>query len=161
MERKRILVVDDDPGATTLLQLYFEKSVTYEVKVENTSTRALATAEQFRPDLVFLDVDMPSMGGGEVANRLNKSPFFRGVPLVFLTATVSKEELLVRGGTIGGARFLAKPATRREVLDCVIEHLGIDAIRKRRMAAGSNGVPYPPSPKCDRGNSDTKQEAQF
>ena len=123
-ERKRILVVDDEPSATALLELYLEKSAVYEVKVENTPTRVLAVAEQFGPDLIFLDVDMAGMDGGELASRFRSSPRFKGVPVVFLTAMVTKEEVSAGGGMVGGQPFLAKPVSRRDVIDCAAAHLG-------------------------------------
>ena len=133
VERKRILVIDDEPSASTLLQLYFETSSTYEVKVENVPAKALAVAEKYEPDLIFLDLNMPDLSGDELANHFSASPKLKKVPVVFLTSMVTRDEVSFRGGMIAGRAFLAKPATRRDVLDCVVQHLGIDAMCRRRM----------------------------
>ena len=45
-------------------------------------------------------------------------------PLVFLTATVLKEEAQAAGGVIGGYNFLAKPATTAEIINCIEKHTG-------------------------------------
>jgi DNA-binding response OmpR family regulator len=46
------------------------------------------------------------------------------VPIVFLTATVTREEVRARRGLVGGLPFLAKPVDLHEVLACVKRHLG-------------------------------------
>ena len=58
-EKKRILVVDDEPSITRLLKLNLEQAGEYEVATEDVSKAALAAAEEFQPDLILLDVMMP------------------------------------------------------------------------------------------------------
>ena len=123
-EKKRILVVDDEPSITRLLKLNLEQTGDYKVATENDSRAALATAEQFQPDLMMLDVMMPGMDGGNLATALQESPKLKGVPIVFVTAAVTREELRKRSGLVGGQPFLAKPVNLREVLTCLQHHLG-------------------------------------
>jgi len=127
MKLKRILVVDDEANVTTMLRLLFERTREYEIKVENTSSRAVMAAEKFRPDLILLDVDMPEIDGGELASHFGDNPKFEAVPIVFLTGSVTKEEVSKNGGFIGGLPFLAKPVNRAEVLRCVRKYLGLKA----------------------------------
>ena len=122
--KKRILVVDDEPGITRLLKLNLEQTGHYEVATENASRAALATAEQFQPDLMLLDVMMPDLDGGNLAAELQASPKLKGVPIVFLTATVTREEVNKRRGLVGGLPFLAKPVNVNEVLACLERQLG-------------------------------------
>lgn len=123
-EKKRILVVDDESSITRLLKLNLELTGGYEVATENVSRAALATAEQFRPDLMLMDVVMPGMDGGTLASALQASPRLKGVPIVFLTAAVTREEVRARRGLVGGLPFLAKPVNLQEVLACLQQHLG-------------------------------------
>ena len=58
-EKKRILVVDDEPSITRLLRLSLEQAGEYEVATEDVSKAALAAVEEFQPDLILLDVMMP------------------------------------------------------------------------------------------------------
>jgi CheY-like chemotaxis protein len=123
-EKKRILVVDDEPSITRLLKLNLEQTGGYEVATENVSGAALATAERFQPDLILLDLRMPGMDGGNLAVILQASPKLNGVPIVFLTASATQEELCERHGLVGGLPFLAKPVNLHEVLACLEQHLG-------------------------------------
>ena len=121
---KRILVVDDEPSITRLLKLNLEQTGAYEVATENVSKAALAAAEAFRPDMILADVVMPGLDGGALASQLQASPRLKGVPIVFLTAAVTREEVRARLGQIGGLPFLAKPVNLHEVLTCLERHLG-------------------------------------
>jgi two-component system, OmpR family, response regulator len=132
-EQKRILVVDDEPSITRLLKLNLEQTGDYVVSTENTSKDAPAAAEVFRPDLILLDVMMPGLDGGDLAGVFRASPTTRNVPIVFLTAAVTREEVRARHGLIGGLPFLAKPVNLHEVLGCLEQHLG-----PPRSAAAAN-----------------------
>src|SRR5256885_6808592 len=90
MNRKRILVVDDEIGFTRLLKLTLEQTNDYEVRVENRPERALSAAREFRPDLVLLDVVMPRMFGADVAAGLRADGRLESTPVLVFTATVSQ-----------------------------------------------------------------------
>jgi CheY-like chemotaxis protein len=115
-EKRRILIVDDEAGFTRLVRLTLEGTGKYEVREENDGTQALAAALEFKPDLVFLDVVMPLVDGGDIAAQLRRAPRLRGVPIVFLTAIVTENEA---GGSIGGFPFLAKPVTLDSLVNCI------------------------------------------
>ncbi len=124
MSKKRILLVDDEVGFTRLLKLNLEQTDQYEVQVENTAMGALNHAVDFQPHLILLDVIMPAMDGGELATRLSTKAKLKGVPIVFLTAAVKKEEVSSHGGEIGGYPFIAKPVDLPQVIACIESHLG-------------------------------------
>ena len=120
MSKKKIMIVDDESGFTRLLRLVLP---TYEICEENDSNRALATALQFRPDLILLDVVMPDLDGGAVAAQIRGEPLLSRVPIVFLTAIVSENETKT-DKTIGGFPFLAKPVSLESIMKCLAEHFG-------------------------------------
>ncbi len=66
---------------------------------------------------------MPDLDGGNLASAMQASPKLKGVPIVFLTAAVTREEVRERRGLIGGLPFLAKPVNLHEVLGCLERHL--------------------------------------
>jgi CheY-like chemotaxis protein len=121
--KKKILVVDDEASFTRLLQLNLEQTGEYEVQVVNVSTLAVAQAERFQPDLILLDVMMPGLSGGDLAEHFQKRGSLRNIPIVFLTAAVKKDEVSLHGGLIGGLPFLAKPVDTTELIACLKKHL--------------------------------------
>jgi len=122
MDRIRVLLIDDEPAFTRMLKLNLERRG-YEVRVENNGANAHAVARQFRPDFIFLDVIMPDVDGGEAASSIRNDRDLEGVPIVFLTAGVSKEKARLRGGVIGGETYVAKPASVEEVIRCIEQGL--------------------------------------
>jgi CheY-like chemotaxis protein len=112
---KRILVVDDEEDVLFVLK----KTLTargYSVITAMSGTYAMALAEAQRPDLIILDVAMPEMDGGEVSARLQEHPSTRSIPVIFLTALLSKTEESQRSHLIDGKITLAKPIDMEELL---------------------------------------------
>jgi len=124
MSKKRILFIDDEENFTTLVKLILEKDGEYEIRTESNASQALTTAREFQPDMIFLDVIMPSMDGPTIASELAMDEHLKDVPIVFLTATASKDEVTEGGGKIGGRPFLAKPVNHEELTSCIQETLG-------------------------------------
>jgi CheY-like chemotaxis protein len=123
MEKKRILVIDDETTFTKMVRLNLEKTGRYEVREEHRGRRAAAVAREFKPHLIFLDVIMPDVDGGEVAALIQADFRLKDVPIVFLTATISKREVGDTGGLRGGLFFLAKPVTTEQLETCIAKHL--------------------------------------
>jgi CheY-like chemotaxis protein len=123
-EKKRILAVDDQASNTRLVKLYLEQTGNYLVREENNARAALSTAEEFQPHLILLDVMMPGIDGGELSTSIKASPRLKSVPVVFLTAVVTKEEVEEGHGKVGGHPFLAKPVVLSEMITCLKFHLG-------------------------------------
>jgi len=122
-EKKRILVVDDRASNSRLVKIYLERTNNYVVREENHATAALATAVEFQPHLILLDVMMPGMDGGELAAHFRANPKLKDVPIVFLTAAVTKGEVEAGRGRVGGFPFLAKPVVLPEMVACLKHHL--------------------------------------
>ena len=122
--KKRILVVDNESSFTHLLKLNLEQTGGYEVKEENDAKRILASTLEFKPDLVLLDIMMPGTSGAHAAAQLKENERLKNIPVVFVTAMVSKQETTSQGGIIGGNFFVAKPVGTRELVDCIEKQLG-------------------------------------
>jgi CheY-like chemotaxis protein len=116
LPKKRVLIVDDEPGFTRLLKLNLHHTGRYTAEVVNDAAEAVQVAERFAPDIVLLDLMMPGLDGSEVADRLHAVPQFRNIPIIFLTAAVKKQEVAEREGICGGIPFVAKPIEFQEVL---------------------------------------------
>ena len=109
MQKRRILLVDDEVGITRGLALYLQENGNCDVRVENAGSRALDTAREFRPDLIVLDLVMPDADGAALAVAIRADPVLEVTPIVFLTALVSQRETGGAARQIGGHPFLAKP----------------------------------------------------
>jgi len=121
MSTKRIFIIDDEAGFTRLLKLTLEKKGDYQVLEENDGTNAWLQAREFKPHIIFLDIVMPKIDGGDVARQIRSDPALAHVPIVFLTAIVSRSETK---NEIGGYPFLAKPVSLDAIVTCITEHLG-------------------------------------
>ena len=123
MEKKRILIIDDEASFTRMVKLNLEKTGLFEVREENKATYAVAAAREYKPDLILLDVIMPAMDGGDIAAQIQNDRHLKGTPIVFLTATVSQREAGVEGLNSGGCLFLAKPVTVENLIKAINENV--------------------------------------
>jgi len=121
-EKPRILIIDDNPDFTYSAKLGLERTALYSVREENEPARAHQTAQRIKPDLILLDIAMPETDGGEVAARIESDPTLHRIPVVFLTALVTKAE--ARSGLeIQGHPFLAKPISIPELVAGIERYL--------------------------------------
>ena len=119
--RKKVLMIDDEATFARMVKLNLERTGAFEVRTETVALSALAAAREFKPDIILLDVIMPSMDGGDVANQIKRDRTLRGTPIIFLTATVSKRESGDGGLNSGGELFLAKPVSLETLIHCINE----------------------------------------
>lgn len=110
-----VLIIDDSASLCEGLKLNLENRHGFIVHTAQNGKSGLALARRVRPDLVVLDVMMPGMSGGQVAEALRESPDMAGIPIIFLTGIISRAELEERGGEIGGELFMAKPVSHEEL----------------------------------------------
>jgi two-component system phosphate regulon response regulator PhoB len=118
---KRIAVVEDENDLASLIE-YELKKHGYTPQVLNGSANTVRSLEQFKPDLVLLDVMLPEMDGFELCRRIRQSPQLGKVPVLFLTAR-SDEVDRVLGLEIGGDDYMTKPFSPRELVARVKAHL--------------------------------------
>lgn len=105
--KKVILVIDDDPVVSRLVQ-HALTTGNCEVVMASDGPTGLALAGQHRPDLIILDVSMPVMDGYEVASRLREDAVLKTVPIVFLTAKQPESDE-GRAFSYGASMYLKKP----------------------------------------------------
>ncbi len=121
--KRKVLIVDDEEGLLRMLKLNLEATGAYEVKTESKPKQAIQVAKNFRPDIIFLDIVMPEMEGSEVANLMKEDKALKHIPIVFLTATVTAEEVSSAGQEIGGQFFIAKPVNTKQLTECIAKVL--------------------------------------
>ena len=123
MRKRRVMVIDDEPGFTEMVRLSLEQLGEYMVCEVNDPTKAMAAARKFMPELILLDVMMPQMDGGDVAAWFGRDAELAGVPLIYLTALVSTEEAPEAGMRSTKHRFLPKPTSMVDLMGTIEETL--------------------------------------
>lgn len=110
MEKKKVLVVDDEENVVELLKLYLE-SEKYEVELAGDGVEALELAEKFKPDLIILDIMLPFIDGWQVARKLRENT---DIPIIMLSAKGEESDKIL-GLNLGGDDYVTKPFSPGEV----------------------------------------------
>jgi PAS domain S-box-containing protein len=106
--RRKVLVVDDNADAAESLAALLSISG-HETRMAHDGPEALQQAERFHPDIVFLDIGMPTLDGHETAKQIRKQPWGRNMVLVALTGWGQREDRR-RSKDAGFDHHLVKPA---------------------------------------------------
>jgi DNA-binding response OmpR family regulator len=112
-----ILLVDDDPVITRLLEVNF-RLVGFRVAAVSRGDVALERARAVPPSAVVLDVMLPGLGGYEVCRQMRLIPDLSDVPVVFLTSRSPDDEQNAQGG-LGPVDFVGKPFEPGELVELV------------------------------------------
>ncbi len=110
---KRVLVVDDNVDAAESLAMVLEMTG-HQIKTAHSGAQALALAEHFVPDVVFLDIGLPGMDGHAVARQIRQDPSLQKATLVALTGWGSEEDKR-RSREAGFDHHLTKPVEANTV----------------------------------------------
>jgi CheY-like chemotaxis protein len=105
---RTILIVDDDPLIRKLITTTLEDIAGFRLREASNGEEAIEAAVQERPEIVFLDYDMPRLNGVETCRRLRKDPITAGATIVMLTG-MSDGSSQERAVAAGADLFLTKP----------------------------------------------------
>ena len=141
----RVLVADDDP-IVRLLVVAVLAELGHETEVASDGRDAWRLFEEWQPDLVVLDVDMPYVDGLEVCRRIREIDDKREVFVLFLTGR-DHPERLEEVLDAGGDEFIAKPTTpedlrarlivaRRRIAQDIARRRAEDELSKARWLTG-------------------------
>ncbi len=120
--RRKVLLVEDDEG---LAQVYIARLEVenFDVKRVPNGEDALATAIEYKPDLILLDVMMPKVNGFDVLDILRNTPETTNVKIVMLTA-LSQESDRKKAEEMGVDDYLVKSqVVISDVVDRIKQHL--------------------------------------
>jgi CheY-like chemotaxis protein len=112
--RRRVLVVDDSVDAAHSLG-EFLRLCGHEARVVTDAAAALGEALAFGPEVVLLDIGMPTLDGFAVAERLRAEPALRASVLIALTGFVEERDV-ARSREAGFDHHLSKPLDFRKLL---------------------------------------------
>jgi len=122
MERKKVLVVDDEEQLATLIKMRLEANG-FAVVTASDGSQGLEMAVLEQPNLILLDVMMPKMDGHEVLRRLKYSEQTRHIPVAMLTARGDTSSIL-KAQEMGAKDYLIKPFESDELVEFVKQHVG-------------------------------------
>jgi excisionase family DNA binding protein len=120
--KKRIMVVDDDPDALTMVGNILSNEGYELIKVSN-ATEVGLKAVQMTPDLILLDFLMPDINGFEVCKALRANELTRSIPIMAVTC-LTKEEDIERIFECGADEYLPKPFKVDQLQEKVEELIG-------------------------------------
>ena len=123
---KRILVVDDEIGARTLIGIMLDRGG-FEVLKASDGNEALSLLERDKPDLVILDIMMPGMDGFELCKRIRERPETTETPILMLS-TRGDAESVMRGMDAGASDYLPKPILHHDLVAKVRHLLDPDTV---------------------------------
>ena len=122
IDKKRILVVDDEPDFAGIVQQNLEKEG-FEVEVAYDGEEGLEKVQANPPDAIVLDVMMPGKDGYEVCSELKADDRFADIPIILLTAVashVTSTRYSHRDGMSTEADdYLAKPASAEQITESI------------------------------------------
>lgn len=116
-----ILIIDDNP---VNIQVVGEslRSNGYDISVALNGKKGITIAKTKHPHLILLDVMMPEMDGFEVSEILKNDEDTKDIPIIFLTANISQDDIL-RGFSAGAVDYITKPFNFHELLARVKTHV--------------------------------------
>lgn len=124
-----ILCVDDEPVNLLILEELLQDR--YELSTAKSGEGCLQQVELQKPDLILLDVNMPELDGLETCQRLKSDPETAEIPVIFVSALASQEELMA-GYESGGDDYITKPFSE-EILQKKIEIVLASQQRKQEL----------------------------
>ena len=122
MEKKKILIVDDDKVILRTLENILTKEG-YSVIPLSLGKEAIKVAKERFPDLIILDIMMPDMDGGDVAFELKNDPITKNIPIIYQSSLVTQREE-DSNSKKDGIYFTSKPIQRERLLRLIAECIG-------------------------------------
>jgi DNA-binding response OmpR family regulator len=119
---KKVLIADDEPNIVMSLQFLME-AAGYEVRTVADGAAALRVLDDFHPDLVLLDVMMPTRNGYEICQAIRETPALHGIKVVMLTAK-GRDIDAEKGLALGADEYVTKPFATKDLVAKVKAMLG-------------------------------------
>ena len=136
MNKKKILIVDDDANIAELISLYLTKEF-FQFEISDDGETALKLHDSFQPDLMLLDIMLPGIDGYDVCREIRKN---HSTPIIMLSA---KGEVFdkVLGLELGADDYIIKPFDSKEMV------ARVKAVLRRYTPAPAPAAPQPEPPK--------------
>lgn len=122
MAKDTILIVEDEPAVSRLLEIYLANKG-YDILTAQRGHEALEICRSTPPDLILLDVRLPDISGYDVGMALRTTPDTQNIPIIVLTAFTERNDRMIAHDNVKAEYFLAKPFDIEEVYAVVRNQL--------------------------------------
>ena len=122
-DKQKILVVDDDEMTTELAKTFLEKHG-FAVVIAKDGDEAIQLAHAEVPNLILLDVMLPTVDGFEVCKRLRSHDSFKKTPILMFTARGFSSDV-EQGQAAGADEYIVKPFSGKALVATTRKHLGM------------------------------------
>ncbi|MFC1514410.1 response regulator [Candidatus Omnitrophota bacterium] len=108
MEKRKVLIVDDEKVFCQMVKLNLEETGQYQVRAETSGIEAFAAVKEFVPDVILLDISMPDINGIDVLAELKRDEVTKSIPVIMVTG---KHDQFDRRKTLelGAYEYITKP----------------------------------------------------
>lgn len=130
IEKKRILVIDDNPQLVDLLKIRLEYSG-FEVLAAFDGQEGLEKARSNNPDLIILDVMLPKINGYKVCRLLKFDIKYKQIPIIMLSSRAKSSDAEV-GYRTGANEYLFKPYDPKKLIDIINKYINVLTIKEER-----------------------------
>ncbi len=116
MEKKKVLVVDDEENFLKVTKLNLEETGQYEVMVLPNAKDIMQKVNNFMPDIILLDFLMPAVGGIDACEMLNNDPIGKNIPIIIVSA-LDKYTDRLKAYKAGVVDYLVKPVEAKTLVE--------------------------------------------
>ncbi|MFC1677326.1 two-component system response regulator [Planctomycetota bacterium] len=117
----KVLIVDDEPDIVNIIKCHLE-CCKCEVVTAANGVEGLEKAAKEEPDLILLDVNMPTMNGLQMLERLREEPNLKDIPVIMVTVVCEPQNIAV-ASSYGVADYISKPFELNELAEKVAKAL--------------------------------------
>lgn len=119
MNKKKILIFDDDAAILEVITIIFEENG-YEVRISETSHDILEKVAEYHPDVILMDNWIPKIGGVEATKLLKSSEEFNHIPVIYVTAN---NDIAALASEAKADDYVSKPFNLDDLEEMVAKHI--------------------------------------
>jgi len=123
MDKKRIMVIDDEEHFLKMVKLNLELTGRYEVLALSTAKDILAHVRSFGPKIILLDIRMPGVDGIQACEILNNDSQAKDIPVIIISGS-GEDELKLQAYSKGVVNYLTKPIDTNNLITKIEKVIG-------------------------------------
>lgn len=118
MDKKRVMIIDDEEGFALMIKIRLERMGNYEVMVLTDAKDAIKYVHDFQPDVILLDLIMPKVNGLDARDMLSSDPVGKKIPVIIVSGidqSMDKDQAY----KFGAVDYIVKPVDDAKLLEAV------------------------------------------